>query len=60
MKFTFYILSISCLHKSLIYYKGTGHNKLNFVQRGPPLSGVGGLSKTPPISYILLTKFYWL
>ena len=28
--------------------KGTGHNK--FVRRGPTWSGVGGLSKTPPIS----------
>ena len=28
--------------------KGTGHNK--FVRRGPTLSGVGGLSKTPRIS----------
>ena len=28
--------------------KATGHNK--FVRRGPTLSGVGGLSKTPPIS----------
>ena len=28
------------------FTKGTGHNK--FVRRGPTLSGVGGLSKTPP------------
>ena len=28
--------------------KGTGHNK--FVQRGPTLSGAGGLSNTPPVS----------
>ena len=28
--------------------KGTGHNK--FVRRGPTLSGVGGLLKTPLIS----------
>ena len=27
-------------------FKGTGHNK--FVRRGPSLSGVGGLTKTPP------------
>ena len=32
--------------------KGTGHNK--FVRRGSTLSGVGGLSKTRPISSTLL------
>ena len=44
-------LSRSALYTGLLSVhptKGTGHNK--FVRRGPTLSGVGGLSKTPPIS----------
>ena len=38
--------------------KGIVHNK--FVRRGPTLSGVGKLSKTPPILRALQKKFYWL
>ena len=34
--------------------KGTGHNKCD--RREPTLPGVGGLSKTPPISRTLSTK----